>query len=182
MTKLTIAVDVDGVIQNCNKYVRETAERVLVRRMPEVADHGHFDFDKAMNLTQFEWIAVETEVKRSTPTLDMEWLPGAVEFVRDLFKAQHDVFFLTSHWRDCPRWVMDREARLQSKFGPVDVVFAHNKMRCSFDYLIDDKIQNIEKAGAAGLLFDQPWNRAAKHLDDRRFDSYNDLLSFLGVK
>lgn len=181
MSKLTVALDCDGVLFSCNDYVRDLAERVLHREMPPPSEHMHFEFDKALGLSRYEWSLVQNKILGGTGTLDMPWLPGAEDFVRELM-AKRDVFFLTSHWRDCPRWVMDREWRLTNAFGPVDVVFAHNKMRCQFDYLIDDKVQNIEAAGEKGLLFSQPWNRAATHLDGQRFTSYEQLLTSLESK
>lgn len=174
----TIALDVDGVLQDCNSHVRQIAQYVLNRPLPHPADHKHFEFDKSLGLSTDEWSRVAEVVRQSTATRDMEWLDGAREFVDELRKYGHDVFFLTSHWHDAPHWVTHREARLKLNWPNCDVVFTHNKARCQFDYLIDDKLENVLRVGAAGLLFAQPWNQHAPNYV-RRWNSYQQLLEFL---
>ncbi len=181
MTRLTIALDCDGVLFDCNSYVIAIAERVLDRRMPSKSQHRSFEFTEALGITQSEMDRVAADICSGRPTRDMSYLRGAASFVDTLLGAGHDVFFLTSHWRGCPNWVTDREARLNKMWPQCDVVFTHNKTRASFDFLLDDKVSTIEAVGAAGLLFDQPWNADAKHLDSQRFHSYESVLRFLGV-
>lgn len=174
--KLTIALDVDGVLFDCHAYVHRIAESVAKRDLPILP---HFDFKQSFDLTDAEWKRTKTIVENGYPTDDMDWLPGAVEFVNEL-RSKYDVFFLTSHWRGCNSWVPGRERRLVAEFKNLEVVFAHSKARGDFDILLDDKIENVEAANsksfAVGVVFDQPWNSSATHLV--RVKSYAEFLKF----
>lgn len=176
MTRYTIALDCDGVLFDCEDYVRRLAEQVTQRQLPEVA--RAFDFAEAFGLSKSEMSALHDLVCASSATREMEWLPSAREFVYALLDQQHDVYFLTSHWRGAHNWVPQREDRLKLNWPGCDVVFAHAKHRAQFDYLVDDKTETVLKVGAAGLLFDQPWNQdAPKYV--RRMKSYGEILDFL---
>jgi len=176
MSKLTIALDCDGVLFSCHGYVHRIAESVAQRPLPILP---HFDFQQSFDLTDSEWQRTKTIVENSYPTDDMDWLPGAVEFVNKL-RETYNVFFLTSHWRGCANWVMGRERRLNEQFPGLEVVFAHDKSLGDYDILLDDKTSNVEAANnktfAVGVCFDQPWNQSATHLV--RVRSYDEFLAF----
>lgn len=184
MSKLVVALDCDGIVFDANSYVRSVAGEVLGRPMPPPSEHQHFEFDKALGLTKSEWRAVEDTIcdRGLIPTLFMNWLPGAIEFVKACQKC-YDVFFLTSHWRGCESWVTYREQRLRDTFGDVDVVFAHNKTRATFDVLVDDRLENVEAVQAAkrggAILFSQPWNASREVRGVPRARSYAEVLEIL---
>lgn len=178
----TIALDCDGVLFDCNDYVRRLAQRICTdRELPPKSEHHWFEFDKSLKLSRKEMSQLHSLVADSTATRDMEWFDGAREFVDALRTRGHDVFFLTSHWRGCHSWVPLREARLNLNWPKCDVVFTHSKHRAQFDYLVDDKLETVMSIGAAGILFDQPWNQ---HAPDyvRRVKSYEEILQFLDTE
>jgi len=175
--RYTIALDCDGVLFDCDDYIRRLAQRVCPdREITRIT--GSFEFTEAFGLSKAEMSKLHDLVCDSSATREMEWLDGAREFVDALRAEGHDVFFLTSHWRGAKHWVVQREARLKADWSNCDVVFAHNKARCMFDFLIDDKVENVLSVGAAGVLFDQPWNQHAPSYV-RRVKSYDEILVFL---
>lgn len=180
--KLTVALDCDGVLFDCNKYVLELAEKVTGRQLPPVHKHVHFEFDKSLGLTYGEWTKVQAAILDSHATRDMEWLIGATSFVERLIDNGHDVYFLTSHWREAPHWVVDRELRLGRMFPTCDVVFAHNKTRARFDLLLDDKFETVKAVGPdLAILFDRPWN-ADSNWTGHRASGYDHAMEIITAK
>lgn len=177
---MIIALDVDGVLVDCNNSIREYAQKLLKRQLPSVEDWKDFAFPAAMKMTFEEGLLFhESIVTDDALPYSFSWYSGATDFVHELLDAGHDVFFLTSHWSGYPEWVTARERMLHLEFPHLDVVFTHSKQRAHFDLLLDDKPSTIATVGSErGRLLDRPWNRPAQSM----FNPYvivNDYAEFL---
>lgn len=155
---MRVLLDVDGVLADWTGAVAN-----------EVAIHGG-SFNKNV------WFDQQTlPPKARGPVMralarpgfcyDLEPIPGAIEAVKALMAAGHDVHFVTSLWSS-PTWAYDRQRWLQSHKllnSYSRLVFAKDKYVVQGDVFVDDKISNVEKwrtawPNACGIVWAQPWN------------------------
>lgn len=94
-------------------------------------------------------------------------IPGAAEGVEQLRAGGHEIYFVTSPWKDCAGWGKARRAWLEEHFDvdPDHVVITASKWLCVGDLLVDDSFSNIEafarEHGAHRVrLFDAPYNKS----------------------
>lgn len=91
-------------------------------------------------------------------------IPGAVDAIRTLKAAGHDVVFVTSCFSghvDKRRWLKEH---LTSDFDARDIIYTHRKGLIHGDVLIDDAEHNLEdfkqeSPGGIAICFDAPHNK-----------------------
>lgn len=172
---MIIALDVDGVVADLAPVVRFAAELTLGRSVPPTYIWKEHAFPDAMGLTEEEWDEVVKTLQRDgTFGADLPTHDDAASFVQRLQAKGHDVYFLTAHWRELPKWVNNREYWLRRHFGTADVVFTHSKARGHYDLLLDDHERNVLAAGDRGVLLTRPWNEEAEV--PRRVNSFEEFL------
>jgi len=154
MRKLTIMCDVDGILADTLPYwLQKIGDDTSVRA--EVSDITQWDLSKCAPLAG----NVSPDVifgYLNTPGFNLEVpvMPGAVEGVKKLMDAGHDVYFVTARFGsnglpETLQWVA-------ANFPFVDirrqVVFLKDKYRFNADVIIDDCAENLEEYwGAHGF-------------------------------
>lgn len=155
----TILLDVDGVVIDCAAAVKTEAECILGRTLPPISDWDSFAFEESWGLNEAQTTYFyKTICNRDILPGTLKFYPGAVEAVHDLAK-DWDVCFLTAEWKGMPSWIAVREKML-SQFG-LDVIYTHAKHRVKGDFLVDDRISNLDNHPAESILVTRPWNRGA---------------------
>lgn len=172
---MRVLLDVDGVIADWTKAVRELCEQC-----------GH-------KLDETQWFErgilpkpiynkVTAGISAYGFNYGFEVLPGAKEAVDALRAAGHEVHFVTSLW-DCPTWVYDRNRWLR-KHGfcaaPSGVTYTKDKYVVSGQIFVDDKVSNVLKwrdkweGRGVGVVWAQPWN--AEYTGPNRFNDWERIL------
>jgi 5'(3')-deoxyribonucleotidase len=89
------------------------------------------------------------------------------------------VYVTANNYENCKEFWLKSHGFLQDD---KDFIHALDKSLIRGDYLLDDKIENIEsfrKTGGQGILFDAPWNRNSKL---PRVNSWEEFYNFLGYQ
>ncbi len=164
--RLTINVDVDGVLYDFNEAMRSYGESELGRKLPASTQ---WEMWKDWDVTRQVWHKLFTmaimdgEVFRNGAAI-----AGAQDGVKRLIDRGHRVRLVTS--KNLPQAEVTRAAQIQcirwlEEFGIlqfVELVFTNDKQGYSADVVIDDKpsLRWVQK-GATNILFEQPWNADA---------------------
>lgn len=175
MTK-TIYLDCDGILGD---FVKQ-----LLREVKAVYDVDidyeaitTFDIAQTPGFTPDMWsLCYEQEFVAS-----MSLLPGAVEAVEELRKLA-DVHILTAPFDNAPYWMDERTRWLKKHFGfdKTHIHHSHRKDLFRGDFLLDDRAEHVESwvwNDGAAVLWDRPWNRAAKHLP--RISSWPEVIEIV---
>jgi len=175
-------LDVDGVVADLIGYVFQKLQdkfgnQVLLKK----ENVKEFYFFKELPSDQADYCKQLLSEPGCACVLNV--MPGAVEGVKKIKEAGHEVFWLTSKYKHSKTWAHDRDKWLKEYFdvSPNDVIYAHNKFLVgNADVFVDDKIENIklwqnENNGIA-LLYTQSYNK--DELSLRRF-TWKDIDSFL---
>jgi 5'(3')-deoxyribonucleotidase len=114
--------------------------------------------------------------------------PGAQDFVKELHKLVDRVVFVTSPMRG-PYWHFEREGWLREHFaaGSRDLIFAGDKTNVFGDFLLDDKLDTIQKWNAFwGPRTNESvtpilWSNAHNRRDDwpLKTGSWDDVLNMV---
>ena len=167
MRKLTINIDVDGVLYDFNGRMHAVAEEFLDRRLPESQSWAMW---KAWGVTGREWHEMFLDAITHREVFSSgEKIPGGTEAVIEL-AGRHRVRIVTSKIIRGERPGSTRQAVGQTldwldRHGVLDagveVCFTPDKQGYVADVVVDDKpTLSWAQPSAANLLFDQPWNRA----------------------
>ena len=157
MKKLTVMIDMDGVIENmCEVWIEYLNEQYGTNVQPD--DIKEWDMTKAFPSIDsqkiYEPLRDENLWKRVTP------LPGAVETIRRIIEDGHKVVIVTASHQDTVSMKLNN---VLFKYFPYlsmnDVIIASQKQLIRGDVLIDDAPHNLEGGRYIKLLFDAPHNR-----------------------
>jgi 5'(3')-deoxyribonucleotidase len=157
---LIVGVDIDGVL---GEQIPALISRL--QRNKHIADRLTKD-----DITEWAFTFEDTDVAREMEealldpefVLSMPTVAGAEPAMQKLYTYAH-VVVATSR-------PVETEAatitwlRLHFKFHEVAITRETGKAVLGLEYLIDDNIDNLKtfvRAGGVGILFSQPWNRAA---------------------
>ncbi|MDR0286666.1 MAG: guanylate kinase [Clostridiales bacterium] len=170
--KLTIAIDFDDVLGDCNGYaVRITNEKHnLNLTLEDIVSWGELGNDTDKRLECFK----EASFFENQPLL-----PGAKEFIRELLsKPNRDVLIVTAIE---PQFMQARAARILSEFPelkPENIIMAARKEKIRADMLLDDNPQNILKSIADyPVLYRRPWNEQLTGM--LSVNNYNEFLTLV---
>ena len=142
MRRLSLALDVDGVLANFTSGALRVVEEVTGKRF-EPADVTVFDFTKALGLTADEASAVKKAIgKRRGFAMSLPPYPEARQGVRRL-RELGEVFCVTSPWDSNPWWRGERDSWLALHFGIEVVHHAADKTGYEADVFVDDKSSHV---------------------------------------
>ena len=165
MDKVTILVDMDGVVAAIHDYWLDEINKELGTSFME-NDIWCFETHRAL----------KTPEKLTYKFLDE---PGFF-FRAKVVEDSQDV--LCDMWRHYNMYicsaasysnyaVKEKWLWLQKYFPFITkerVIFTKDKSMIRGDYLIDDALHNIETFPGHGIIFDKPWNRNDEYLDASR--------------
>lgn len=159
----TILVDQDGVLANYTKAHLEA----IRRRYPElphirVEDAIHFGTEDLFPLAYREGIEALTLEKGFF--LNLEPIPGALDALREMLHAGHDVRICTAPKKDYRFCVPEKFDWVREYLGQEwveRIVITRDKTLVHGDFLIDDKpkIEGARTPVWEHILYDQPYNR-----------------------
>jgi 5'(3')-deoxyribonucleotidase len=146
--RLSIALDVDGLLANFTAGALKIVEEVTGRRYEET-DVIEFDFAKALDLSADE----AREVKRAISArrgfcASLLPYPEARQGVRRL-RELGDVYCVTSPWDENPWWRQERESWLALHFGIDRVHHEEDKSAYEADVFVDDRSKHVRAWQAA---------------------------------
>jgi len=165
MRKLVIMCDIDGILADTLPYwLQKIGDDTGVYAKTE--DITRWELSKC---APFEGKVSEERICRhfDLPNyhLDIPVMPGAVEGVKKLMDAGHDVYFVTARFGACG--VVETLQWVKNHFPFVNVhkqvVFLKDKYRFQADVIIDDRAENLEDywgahgfASCIGIIY--PYN------------------------
>lgn len=167
MRRVTVAIDVDGVIADFVETVRH--EWGLYESWEPTSfniceDPTFRSYNGHTPRAFAEWCA------RRPIARDLRPYASEVRALKEIMTrhAQRAEFvFVTSPMHSNRTWTHDREAWLHDQgFGDVPVIHTHRKDLVDADVLLDDKPEHViafaqRRAGRAGVLRVRPWNESA---------------------
>ena len=170
--KLTIAIDFDDVLGDCNGYALKITNKRhgCNLKLEDIVSWGELGNDTDKRLECFE----ELSFFENQPLL-----PGAKEFIRELMlKPNREVLIVTAIQ---PQFMQIRAAKILNEFPelkPENIIMAVRKERIKADILLDDNPQNILKSIADyPVLYRRPWN---EHLTGMlSINNYSEFLSLV---
>ncbi len=174
-------LDVDGVLADfpgaCLRWLnsrrRVNGDREFT--LDQIHDHDILkSFDLEHLQENFDTWCADTDMCRHLDVYD-----GAQAFVEEL-RSFADVVVVTSSFGAVRGWESARRAWLLEHFGITkrDVIFAKRKELVAGNFLLDDKLRNIDSWRNAwghqgtALVFDRPWNQGIQ----RRVSSFDGAL------
>lgn len=189
--RLTINVDMDGVVYDFNEAITSYGELRLGRKLPIVTTWSMWD---AWEIGRNEWYEIFHESIMSGDVFNNRALdiPGAVESLKRLAKT-HRVRIVTSKKLRYPestaaaqiqviRWL-----KYHGLLNLVELTFAHDKQGYLADVVIDDKpTLKWAQKGALNLLYAQPWNMDVPeelyfgNPTITRVDNWRDVMNQIG--
>ena len=169
---LTIAIDYDDVLGDCNGYaLRITNEKHnLNLTMEDIISWGELGNDADKRLECFK----DVEFFENQPLLR-----GAKDFIRELTsKPNRDVLIVTAV--EAP-FMQARAARILGEFPelkPENIIMATRKEKIRADILLDDNPHNILKSIAKHpVLFRRPWNESLTGM--LSINNYSEFLALV---
>lgn len=113
--------------------------------------------------------------------LDLEVMSGAVDAVRGMEAAGHEVFFLSAPWTTNASCPSDKYAWVEAIFGEGysnKLILAKDKTLIIGDILFDDKdpIPHKELADWTQVFFTQPYNKNATGFRINSWDSWERVV------
>ncbi len=166
-----ICIDMDGVLADTYQKFVDAYEREFGRELlrTELLGKKVYDLEGASHIRDLMY---EPGFFRQNTVL-----PGAVAVVEHLYE-RHEVFVVTST-TEFRHSMLDKWEWLAEHFPFIHhsrMVFCGDKGIVHGDYMIDDKVSNLEGFNGTGLLFTSPDN----HYDTgyRRVDSWGEVRDF----
>ena len=172
MNLLKLNVDVDGVLANIDRSIIE--RWAPGRSSSEITQ---WNIDKALGIPElFDWMV--DAVVNDDFCYNIEPFDGAKEFIDNL-SSLGDVHVVTAPFRT-PEWLLQRSKWLIDKLNVPFKKQHHTSSKDWYEFggfpgdvLIDDKPDNIAAfvtlPGRLGILFDRPWNRSSKCVNQIAF-------------
>ena len=173
---LRVLIDVDGVVADFQGlYTSLARHRFELSADADTYIDKYWDVGDSLGLTQAQKDTIEKCLNEPGVAANMDPFPSAIEAIKRL-DEKYDVFFVTSHKRESPTWVFERENWLIHHFGNTlggKVVSTHYKYLVVGDVLIDDKKGHIDRWAMSmnslgrtvlPICFAYRHNRECKHL------------------
>ena len=183
MKRLTIGIDIDGVIVDYATAMLPVVSEVCGRPV-SVRDLRHWDLRKALDIDEekeaYIWEqTLETDLLRHARPVE-----GALSGLLEL--SRHETWLVTarpSHMQDLTEsWLAENNAKYDhlvlGRYG--DKLLAGD----GFDVFVEDYLEEaraIAKAGVFSILLDQPWNQASSLPQNcRRVFDWESIVELVG--
>lgn len=176
----TVSLDADGVLigflQGVQRLVYQAGSQQDILNRPGWTPWKKIGLDNK----QQSW--VESRIGAPGFCSSLPVLPGAKETVQVL-QDLAEVFVITTPWKKCPTWTLERTLWLQDTLNiPAEnIVHTMNKTYWWSDFFVDDKPSNVRlwraKWGTGGYLWNTPQNQEATDLP--RLHSWDALIALV---
>lgn len=162
MKKLTIGLDIDGVIVDYAAVMMPVISRACGRHV-SVEEINTYDITECLELDTSTADSVWKQILNSNSLLHAPPIEGAIEGLSAI--SGHEIWIVTGRPASLDklteRWLRERNIRYDR------IIFdrAMDKMLVGpeFDVFVEDFLEGarvIAESGVLTLLFDQPWNRS----------------------
>lgn len=165
-----ILVDMDGTIADWGKeydfmldtYISSSAEETsAVAAIPRAKDQTVWDLHTGLSQFQGEVVSVIMDYPGFYARL--EPIEGAIDALKSMVEAGHEVILVTSPWLTNPTCITDKFNWVAKHLGAEwaqRVIITKDKTHVAGDILIDDKpeIKGTATPTWKHVLFDQPYN------------------------
>lgn len=159
--KLTVGIDIDGVIADFNLLLREIASQYI----PVVnEDDSAYKIKDLEHGTQEVQDKVMEEVYEDHRIPEASTIKGAVEKINEIYDKGYNVIILTArqnHWYDqTEEWLKKIGLKYHKLVHDSDK--GPRAVKEGIDVFIDDKPENVRdliEHGINAYVFDQPWNQ-----------------------
>lgn len=159
--KLTIGLDIDGVIADLHDKLLEIARKYTNIPEDEKQEYKLRDMNGVSRDVENR---VFEELFKTHQIEDVPVVPGAVEIINSWYDLGHKIILLTArakHWKEqTEKWLNNIGLKYDQ------LVFDDNKgeqaQQMGIDIFIDDKPENVldlQAHDVEALLFEQPWNQ-----------------------
>ncbi len=163
MEKLIILVDQDGVLFDYDKRLME----IVAQEEPDfvaLPREAHTEFNTEMNYPERYRALMEEIVHRPGFFRSLPPIDGALDAMRTLLAAGHDVRICTAPKKRFENCVAEKLASIKEHLGQEFVertIITRDKTLVHGDYLIDDKpeVIGVRRPSWEHLVFDRPYNK-----------------------
>jgi 5'-nucleotidase len=177
---MIILVDVDDTVLDLN------TEWIQNRYNPDYKDNLSRSQIKTWNIDEYVkpecGMKIYDYLKDKDLYSNIKPILGAVEGVKKLRELKHRVIFVTAYFNEQKVECLHRNGLLNEYpynderwNTATDVIMANDKSLIKGDYLIDDRIENLEKFGS-GFVFNQPWNNQICNFP--RFYNWDNIVNY----
>lgn len=178
-----ILVDQDGVIASWGAGYGRSLDRYgePAARIPRHADQRTFNLHEGR--TPEESAIIDAVMVEPEFYANLDPIPGAMQALKAMLKAGHDVRIVTSPWVSNPTCASDKLNWIVRHYGfhwGARVIITADKTLVRGDYLIDDKpeVTGSQTPTWEHIYFTQPYN---EHLEGRRritnWDEWESILA-----
>lgn len=179
MSKLTILVDLDDVIDDCLKPWVETLNREYNLNV-KTEDITEWDLLASFPTLSFD--KIYAPIRKSTFWLtEVSVRKDAITYLNKLIKLGHDVYIVTSSDLSMIRL---KYLALIEPYFPIDenhIIVTHRKDLIRGDILIDDCLDNVMNFKGQAILVTAPHNKTV-HIDDmglKRADNWKEIYKYI---
>ena len=183
MKRLTIGIDIDGVIVDYATAMLPVVSDVCGRPV-SVEDLRHWDLRKALDIDNDEHAYIWEQILETDLLRHARPIEGAISGLLEL--SRHDVWLVTarpSRMQDLTEsWLAENNAKhdhlVLGRYG--DKLLAGD----GFDVFVEDYLEEaraIAEGGVLSILLDQPWNQAAALPDNcYRVFGWESIIELIG--
>lgn len=181
MKAYRVAIDIDGVLCDLMPAVLEQIAKMFKVKMPAPHEVNQWDWEIMPGLYFSEGV-------RATMKDDASWLehlpqiPWAKEGMAKLKDLGYEVDIVTSRNKD---WTGDVTKKWADANFPGYPLYHESNGKCvlKHDVIVDDRPKYVREFSSVmryGILFDQPWNRDYKCLNqEARADTWVDVIRII---
>lgn len=196
--------EVSRVLVDCDGVLAQFLDHVLIE-LNDILSTSHV-IDDITQWEMYDALNVPEAVRRQVDDIVMQpgfcaCLPsiaGAREGLDALRDAGHKVYCLTTPFKGS-HWMPERVHWLRKHMGfnRKEVIFCHAKELVQGDFLIDDKVENLQawedeqqfakglgpssetRLYGHGILFDQPWNKQDRRWLGKRARNWQQTVAWI---
>jgi uncharacterized HAD superfamily protein len=182
MRKLTIGMDIDGVILDIGKVILPFVCEVCGREVT-YQELDSWDLGKALNIDEQTMDKTWDRILQSDALRNAPAVKGAIHGLKVL--REHQIWLITSRPVSSRKLTVNWLRKHRASYDRVIFNRRGNKVSVgpSFDVFVEDffdEAASIAQAGVFTVVFDQPWNQTPK-LPEKcvRAHDWNELLGFI---
>ena len=166
---MTIAIDIDNVIQGTTKAVLEYINERLPDVNLEIKDINEYWIENFLP-DEYKWIAAAS-FNDSAMWKKVELIDGAAQYIEKLYNDGFEIYFATAttpvNLKKKIKF-LKRNLDIPDKYINDHVISIKNKQLLRVDIMVDDFLGNLTGDRTyLSICYDYPWNRT----NDKELDS-----------